>query len=174
VAVSPDGRRIVSGSEDGLVKVWDAATGRELLSFGGHTQFIMAVAFSPDGGRILTGGGQWGEGKHPGDVRIWDAVSGRLLLDLQGHEYCVWSVAFSADGQRIVSCAGDWTHGPGEIKVWNAATGEEVLTFACQRQHREQGRRRLEPVLPVLLLLLLLPAGSRLCLAHRHRLHRQR
>jgi WD40 repeat protein len=129
VAVSPDGRRIVSGSEDGLVKVWDAATGQALLTFGGHTEFIMAVAFSPDGGRILTGGGQWGQGEHPGDLKVWEATSGRLLLDLRGHKYFVWSLAFSADGQRIVSGAGDWGSGPGEIKVWNAGTGQEDLTF---------------------------------------------
>src|SRR5262249_29376782 len=48
VAFSPDGTRLASGSRDGTVKVWEAATGRELLSLKGHTSFVSCVAFSPD------------------------------------------------------------------------------------------------------------------------------
>ncbi|RJP32952.1 MAG: hypothetical protein C4547_12955 [Phycisphaerales bacterium] len=129
-AVSPDGQRIVTGSEDKTARVWDAASGREMFTLEGHKGLVLSVAFSPDGQRILTGGGPWGVGKKPGEVKVWDAATGQLLRDLQGHAYCVWSVAFSPDGQRIVSSACDWAYGPGEVKVWNAAAGRDVLTLA--------------------------------------------
>ena len=55
VAYSPDGKRIVSGSMDNTVKVWDAAKGQEALSLKGHTGAVTSVAFSPDGKRIVSG-----------------------------------------------------------------------------------------------------------------------
>jgi WD40 repeat protein len=64
VAFSPDGKRIITGSDDSTVRVWDAATGRELLSLKGHIGTITSVAFSPDGRRIATGGTD-------GTVRVW-------------------------------------------------------------------------------------------------------
>src|SRR5262249_1925046 len=54
VAFSPDGQRIVTGSNDQTAKVWDAASGRELLTLTGHSDVIKAVAFSPDGQRTVT------------------------------------------------------------------------------------------------------------------------
>ena len=55
VAFSPDGKRIVSGSQDQTVKVWDADKGTETLTLKGHTQLVTSVAFSPDGKRIVSG-----------------------------------------------------------------------------------------------------------------------
>jgi serine/threonine protein kinase len=126
VAFSPDGQRMVTGSEDGSAKMWDAGTGREVFTLSGRRGMVLSVAFSPDGQRILTGTGEWGEGEKWGEGQVWDAATGQLLLQLKGHAYCVWSAAFSPDGQRIVTGAGDWAHGPGEAKVWDAATGQEV------------------------------------------------
>src|SRR5206468_4258081 len=59
VCFSPDGKHIVSGSLDQTVKVWDAATGQEILSLRGHTGAVTSVCFSPDGKRILSGGGEF-------------------------------------------------------------------------------------------------------------------
>jgi WD40 repeat protein len=55
VAYSPDGKRIVTGSDDKTAKVWDADTGRELHTLTGHTGSVLRVAYSPDGKRIVTG-----------------------------------------------------------------------------------------------------------------------
>ena len=96
VAFSPDGQRIVSGSWDQTLKIWDANTGKELQTLKGHTWWVHSVAFSPDGQRIVSGS----EDK---TVKIWDANNGKELQTLTGHTGAVWSVTFSPDGKRIVS-----------------------------------------------------------------------
>ena len=61
------------------MRVWDAASGAELLVLRGHEGSVTAAAFSPDGARIVSG--SWDE-----TVRVWDAASGAELLVLRGHE----------------------------------------------------------------------------------------
>ena len=78
VAFSPDGRIIVSGSEDGTLKLWDAASGALTRSLKGHDQAVWSVAFSPDG-RIVVSGSQ------DGTLKLWDAASGALVRTLKGH-----------------------------------------------------------------------------------------
>jgi hypothetical protein len=68
VAFSPDGRRIVSGSDDNTLKVWDATSGQETLTLKGHTRAVWCVAFSPDGRRIVSG--SWDK-----TLKVWDATS---------------------------------------------------------------------------------------------------
>lgn len=113
-ALSTDGTRVLSGSEDGTMKLWDAATGALLRTFGDRNS-IGSVAFSPDGARVLSGAG---------DAKLWDAATGALLRTFEGDEYPVTSVAFSPDGTRILSDSLD-----GTLKLWDAATGAPIRTF---------------------------------------------
>jgi WD40 repeat protein len=117
VAFSPDGTRIVSGSYDNTVRVWDTVSGAEALPpLRGHESWVNSVAFSPDGTRIVSG-------SHDDTVRVWDTVSGaEALLPLRGHESEVNSVAFSPDGTRIVSGSDD-----GTVRVWDTVSGAEAL-----------------------------------------------
>ena len=78
VAVSPDGQRIVTGSWDDTAKVWDAASGKDLLTLKGHIDWVRSVAFSPDGRRIATG-------SDDRTAKVWDAASGSEMLTLKGH-----------------------------------------------------------------------------------------
>ena len=104
VALSPDGRHIVSGSHDNTVQVWDAQTGGQVGNpLQGHTNSVSSVAFSPDGRHIVSG--SWDE-----TIRVWDAqAGGQVGNPLQGHTSSVNSVAFSPDGRHIVSGSDDKT-----------------------------------------------------------------
>ena len=77
VAFSPDGQRIVTGSEDRTAKVWEAASGHELVTLKGHSNGILSVAFSPDGQRIVTG-------SLDQTAKVWEAANGQELLHAQG------------------------------------------------------------------------------------------
>jgi WD40 repeat protein len=89
VAISRDGTCIVSGSNDKTVKVWDAATGKEVLSLKGHTGQVRSVAISSDGKRIVSG-------SEDHTVKVWDAATGQEMLSLKGHTDSVSSVAISS------------------------------------------------------------------------------
>jgi WD40 repeat protein/sterol desaturase/sphingolipid hydroxylase (fatty acid hydroxylase superfamily) len=117
VALSADGQRLVSGSEDRTVKVWDVVTGQEMFTLTGHTRPVRSVAISADGQCLVSG-------SFDKTVKVWDARRGQEMLTLTGHTGGVLSVAVSADGRRIVSGAGDFT-----TKVWDAATGRELSTL---------------------------------------------
>ena len=69
VAFSPDGSRIVSGSWDSTIRLWDAETGDAIGKLKGHPGFVFSVAFSPDGSRIVSG--SWNS-----TIRLWDAETG--------------------------------------------------------------------------------------------------
>jgi hypothetical protein len=111
VAVSPDGRFIVSGSSDHTVKVWELESGRLLRSLEGHTGGVRAVAVSPDGRFIVSG-------SEDRTVKVWELESGRLLRSLKGHTHWVNAVAVSPDGRFIVSGSSDHT-----VKVWELESG---------------------------------------------------
>jgi WD40 repeat protein/serine/threonine protein kinase len=116
VDFSPDGQRVVTVSSDGAARIWDAATGYELMALKAPAEQILSAKFSPGGERILTGLAS------SNDLRIWSAATGRPLLEFEGHTDQVWGTAFSPNGRRVVSASWDKT-----ARVWDATTGLELL-----------------------------------------------
>ena len=117
VSWSPDGKQIASGSSDKSVRIWDAATGKQLTELAGHNDTVYSVSWSPDGKRIVSG-------SKDNTVRIWDAVTGKQLTELIGHTDIVRSVSWSPDGKRIASGGND------TVRIWDAVTGKQLTELA--------------------------------------------
>jgi len=116
VAFSPDGREVAVAS-GALVEVWGLDTRNRVLSFRGHTGYVRAVAFSPDGRYLATGGaGQ--------TVRLWDRANGNEIRALYAHTSSVLALAFSPDSQWLISASGDKS-----LKLWEVASGRPLTTF---------------------------------------------
>ena len=115
VAWSPDGHHILTASNDGTARIWDATTGDNTLTLT-HTNSLSVVAWSPDGHHILTG-------SEDGTVRIWDAATGDNTLTLT-HKASVTAVAWSPDARHILTGSDD-----GTARIWDTTTGDNTLTL---------------------------------------------
>ncbi len=118
---SPDGKRIVTASEDKTARVWEAETGRQVAELKGHGAIVSSAKYSPDGKRIVTAS----EDK---TARVWEAETGRQVAGLKGHRDIVLSAKYSPDGKRIVTASEDKT-----ARVWEAETGRQVAELKGHR-----------------------------------------
>ena len=99
VAISPDGRYLVSGSGDFKIKLWELASGRELRTFTGHTNDVTSVAVTPDGRFVVSGGGD-------GTMRVWDLFSGKEVVRMVSFTNGEW-IALTPEGYYTASARGD-------------------------------------------------------------------
>ncbi|HEX8114450.1 MAG TPA: AAA family ATPase, partial [Kofleriaceae bacterium] len=116
-AVTPDGARVVSASEDRTLKVWDPMTGHALATLEGHAGAVRSCAVTADGTRIVSA-------SVDRTLKIWDPAAGRVLTTLNGHSAAVRACAMTADGERVVSASEDRT-----LKVWDPTTGHALATL---------------------------------------------
>jgi WD40 repeat protein len=141
LAYSPDGKTLASGGRDNQIRLFDAASGKELRRLIGHQPRsyspgndgkgafdalvnatgeggVNSVAFSPDGKLLASGG--WDD-----TVRIWDVATGKELRKLTAHKAMVGRVAFSPDG-KVLASRGSLD---GSVKLWDPLTGTQLQKF---------------------------------------------
>jgi WD40 repeat protein/serine/threonine protein kinase len=123
VAFSQDGSRIISGSQDNTIRLWDSEGGQLLKSFRGHDGAVRTVAFAESDQVILSG-------SHDNSIRKWNISEYEEIRVLQGqvlegHVDAILSAGFSPDGERIVTASRDRT-----ARTWEAVTGQPLKVFA--------------------------------------------
>ena len=114
VDVSPDGKYLVTGSNDRVARIWDLVSGQALLDLKGHSDGLVDVTYSPDGSLVATA-------SYDGTARLFDAASGEPRFAFSGHTDTIWEATFSPDGSKLATYSDDKT-----VRVWDTRNGTQV------------------------------------------------
>jgi WD40 repeat protein len=112
LALSPDGKFLVTGSRDKSVREWEVTSGKQIRSFQGHMQEVIAVAIRPDGRQVASGSAE-------GAIRLWDLSASDEHKALTDATDSLWAVAVSPDNKRVATAGADKT-----IRVYDPHSGE--------------------------------------------------
>src|SRR5262249_13334249 len=107
---------------DGIVRRWEAETGKKLPPCEGHQGAVISVTFAPNGQTLASAG-------EDQTVRLWDTATAKLLRTCIGHRDLAVAVAFAPDGKTLVSRGTDST-----IRLWDAGSGKAVRLWQCPTQ----------------------------------------
>lgn len=120
--------KFASVSSDRQVILWGMEQKTPIAILSGHTQAVKAIAFSPDGKLLATGGDD-------GFIRVWDVERGQLNITLSGHRWTVSTLSFLINGNTLIS--GSWD---GTIKFWQLNTGREIDCLAAHGRLKSGNR----------------------------------
>ena len=124
LALGLDGRRLAVGDLSG-VRLWDLADGREIATLRGGLAAILAMAFSPDGGRLALAAIRGGGVASAGEIQVWDVATGREVVAFSGAAGGTHALAFTPDGRRLASTG--FYHR--DVVLWDASGGRELLAL---------------------------------------------
>lgn len=117
IALSPGGKEVASGSDDGIVRLWEIETVKVTARWTGHSSGVPSICWSPDGGRLVSG-------SYDGTARVWNVESGETVLEpIQTGQIYVRTVRYSG-GQDAV--------GESSVKLWDVKTGELLKTLKAK------------------------------------------
>ncbi|HFU75369.1 MAG TPA: WD40 repeat domain-containing protein, partial [Arcobacter sp.] len=116
LAITPDGKIIVSRDGNGAIILCDIVSEKKIKTFQGHTDRIRSIAITPDSKTIVF--------RFDDYIKLFDIKSEEELKTLYGHTGMIESIAITPDGKTIVSGSRDRT-----IKLWDIESGEELATF---------------------------------------------
>jgi len=122
ICYSPDGKRVLSGSNDNSIKEWDAMTGDCIRTYEGHNDPVKSVCYRPDGMRIASG-------SVDGTIKEWDVLTGECV-STYNHGGWVSTVHYFQDGSKIISGSSDET-----VKEWDVMNGECIRTYKGHGSH---------------------------------------
>lgn len=121
IVFSRDGKTIITGGTDAVMKFFDAFSGKSLGIRFGHGDAIWSLASSPNNRCIVSGSEDW-------TIRLWDLKTKQCVYVFKGHTDCVWSVKFSPDGKKIISGSNDNT-----VKVWDIP--KDIIVSCTKHQN---------------------------------------
>ncbi|MBW4513192.1 MAG: hypothetical protein KME64_42935 [Scytonematopsis contorta HA4267-MV1] len=112
VAFSPNGKFLATADSDGVIILWDAFTGREIMTLNGHNDWVNVVTFSPESDILASGSADK-------QVKLWDIYTGKCIRSLSGNTTNILSAVFIIDGNILVTGSYD-----NAVKIWDVKTGE--------------------------------------------------
>jgi WD40 repeat protein len=122
LALSADGKRVIAGGSDRVVRVFDVETGKPIQQFLGHQGEVWGAVLSPDGARAVTGG--WDR-----TLCVWDVRTGKRLASFPHVPDSVRCLALSPNGRWLAAGHFAQANGPGTVRLWDVATGKELRAF---------------------------------------------
>ena len=123
IVVTPDRKKIITGSSDASIKVWDFKSGKELMTVSSHTKVVYSLALSQNGALLISG-------SFDSTIKVWDVDTMEEKRTLRGHNDLVNGVIISPDNQHIVSCSNDAT-----VRIWDTGQGKLLHTLAGHQGH---------------------------------------